>query len=343
MQIKRFEGKDIKEVLKQVREEFGPDAIILSTKRIKPPYEKLNIISSPLVEIIAAVDRDQSNKVIFQTSSVLPSKNQKDSFNEKEEDFFIKEILSLGLHRDFINNLLEEIRFSNKEISSNHLPEFYRGFLKWKMMESIEILTPKFDRMKIWSFIGPTGVGKTTTLVKLAARLSLTLTSKITVITIDTYRIGAIEQLKTYTDILRIPLEIAHHPEELKKIIKKWDGQDLLMIDTPGRSPNKQEEIAELKSFLTVHPNIENHLVLSTTTKEKDLDRIIERFSVIPIISFIFTKIDETDHFIPMFNQIFHHKRPIAYMTNGQRVPEDIELATKSKVANLIINSIQWN
>lgn len=340
MQIKRFEGKDIKEVLAQVREEFGPEAIILSTKRLNPTFGRFKILPSSLVEVIAAVDGGSMESL---TSTSEPIQSKKDFAHELDEDFFVRKIISSGLHRDFINSFLEEIKYSKKDVSQNMLAEIYKGFLKWKMMNSIEILNPKFDRPKIWSFIGPTGVGKTTTLVKLAAKLSLTITSKITIITIDTYRIGAIEQLKIYTDILRLPLEIANNPEELRKIIKKWDGQDLLMIDTPGRSPNHPKQIEELKNFLTIYPDIENHLVLSVTTKDKDLDRIIERFNILPIRSFIFTKIDETDHFIPLFNQLYQHKKPITYITSGQRVPEDIELATKSKIINLIMNSIPWS
>lgn len=337
MQIKRFEGKDMKEVLHRVRDEFGPEAVILSTKRLGPYLDKFKILPSNSIEVIAAVDRGEKN----QTESLSSSSSYQP--HDWEEDVFIRRLLSLGLHRDFVNSFIEEIKYSKKDVSEYNMMEVYKGFLRWKMMESIETLSPKFDRTKIWSFIGPTGVGKTTTLVKLAAKLSLTVTSKITLITIDTYRIGAIEQLKIYTDILRLPLEVAHNPEDLRKIIKRWDTQDLIMIDTPGRSPNHTKQIEELRDFLNIYPTIENHLVLSITTKDKDLDRIVERFNILPIKSFIFTKIDETDHFIPMFNQLFRHKRPITYMTNGQRVPEDIELATKSKVVNLIINSIPWN
>lgn len=343
MQIKRFEGKDIREVLGKVREEFGPDAIILSTKRLGSHLDRFRILPSSSVEVVAAVDREKGGHIESSSSTTQSLQAKKDLSNDWEEEFFIRKILSLGLHRDFVNSFIEEIKYSKKEVSQGILTEVYKGFLRWKMMESIETLNPTFDRMKIWSFIGPTGVGKTTTLVKLAAQLSLNVNSKITIITIDTYRIGAIEQLKIYTDILRLPLEVAHNPEELRKIINKWDGQDLLMIDTPGRSPNHTKQIEELRDFLTIYPAIENHLVLSSTTQDRDLDRIIGRFSILPIKSFIFTKIDETDHFISIFNQLFQHKRPITYMTNGQRVPEDIELATKSKVVNLIMNSIQWN
>ncbi|MEM3112630.1 MAG: hypothetical protein QXY90_06285 [Candidatus Anstonellales archaeon] len=342
MQIKRFEGKDIKEVLQRVREEFGPEAIILSTKKLRPKSGFFAPLCHSLVEVVAAIDREQKSLQNPSLSSSFLSLNQiKD--REGEEDFLLKRILSVGLHPEFINGFLDDLKLSQKNLSGSHLLEVYQGFLQWKLMASIEVLTPRFDRKRIWSFIGPTGVGKTTTMVKLAAQWSLSVTPKIILITIDTYRIGAIEQLSTYANILKLPIEVAHHPEELKKIIKKWEDWNIFLIDTPGRSPNQMDQIEELKNFLTVYPNIENHLVLSATTKDQDLERIVHQFSLLPIESYIFTKIDETNYFVPIFNHLFLHKKPVTYLTNGQRVPEDIEIATKGKVANLVLNSISWN
>lgn len=343
MQIKRFEGKDIKEVLQQVREEFGPEAIILSTKKLKPKTGLFNPFSHSLVEVIAAFDREQESlqSPSFSPPPFLPTNQIRE--RKGEEDLFLKRILSGGFHPEFINGFLEDLKQCQKDLLGSHLLEVYRGFLQWKIMASIEVLAPRFDQKRIWSFIGPTGVGKTTTMVKLAAQWSLSVTPKIVLITIDTYRIGAIEQLFTYANILKLPIEVAHRPEDLKKIIKKWEDRNIFLIDTPGRSPNQTEHIEELREFLTVYPNIENQLVLSATTKDQDLGRIIQKFSLLPIKSYIFTKIDETDQFIPIFNQLFLHRRPVTYLTNGQRVPEDIEIATKGKVANLVLNSISWN
>ncbi len=341
MQIKRFEGKDVKAVLQKVREEFGPEAILLSIKKLKPASSLLGAFCNSLVEVIAAVDRDQRTPKNPSLSPPFPLNQVRDQ--EWEEALFLKRILSAGFHSEFIDGFLEDLKHSQKDLSGSHLLEVYQGFLQWKLMASIEVLTPRFDQKRIWSFIGPTGVGKTTTMVKLAAQWSFSLTPKIILITIDTYRIGAIEQLSTYANILKLPIEVAHRPEDLRKIINKWEDRDIFLIDTPGRSPNQTDQIEELKEFLTVCPNIENHLVLSATTKDPDLGRIIHRFSLLPIESYIFTKIDETNQFVPLFNQLFLHKRPITYLTNGQRVPEDIEIATKGKVANLVLNSISWN
>ena len=98
-----------------------------------------------------------------------------------------------------------------------------------------------------------------------------------------------------------------------------------------------------MKALLNADPRVENHLVLSATTKDADLAAIVRQFSVLPIRSYIFTKIDETEEYTSLFNQLLRYKRPLSYLTNGQKVPEDIEPASKSRVASLVLNSLQWN
>jgi flagellar biosynthesis protein FlhF len=346
MQIKRFEARDIQEALRQVKEAMGPEALILSTKKVKKPSLRFGLPHRSLVEVVAAINRpvDPSPGLPPQapSSSGLQSAGEGEGEQRKERSI-LQRILSMGLCPELVGGLAEEVQTLRKEVQGWSLLETYRGLLCWKLMEKVEVMDPSFEGPKIWSFIGPTGVGKTTTLVKLAALFSAKMSKKVTLITIDTYRIGAVEQLKTYAQILRVPFEIALHREELKQIIGKNIHQDLLLIDTAGRSPNHASQLEELNDFLTAHPQIENHLLLSATTKDKDLDLVVQRFRLLPIKSYIFTKIDETEEYAPMFNQLVRFRRPLSYLTNGQRVPEDIELATKGRVANLVLNQIQWN
>ncbi len=329
MQIKRFEGKNIQEALKQVKEELGPEAIILSTQKIKRPLHRFGLSNPSAVEVVAAIDRT------FDSCPPMPPLVSVEREERGKDETLIQKILSASFAPEFIHHLIQEIQILRKAYGNSCSLEVYRGFLRSKLMEQIEVTSPSWKQTKIWSFIGPTGVGKTTTMVKLAAYYSLKVTPRVTLITIDTYRIGAVDQLRSYAQILKLPLEVAFHQEGLKKIIEKNRGRDLLLIDTAGRSPHAQDQIEELKHFLTVHPQIENHLVLSATTKENDLNRIIQQFSLLPIQSYIFTKIDETKEFVPLFNQLLRYKRP--------RVPEDIELATKARVANLILDQLQVN
>ena len=347
MQIKRFEARDMKEAVKLVKEVMGPEAIILSTKTIRKPAEGIRPGRQTFVEVVAAMDPQEKSRsgpsskpdtrfhpgVLGKIQESIPI----------EEDPCIQKILTAGLYPDFVSRLMEEMRALRKEAGVWNIPETYRGFLRWKLMEAVEVVSPELQGKKIWSFIGPTGVGKTTTLAKIAAQFSLRFGKTISLITLDTYRIGGLEQLKTYARILRLPLEVAGDPDELKEIITRNRDQDLLLIDTAGRNPQNMEQLEELKQFLTVDPRIQNHLVLSATTKDGDLAQGVQRFSLLPIASYIFTKIDETEEYASLFNQLLRYRRPLSYLTNGQRVPEDIELATKGRVANLILQTVRWN
>jgi len=345
MQIKRFESETIQDALRQVREALGPEAIILSTRTLKKPSSPYDSGKKSTVEIVAATDRSAGPTAgIFPSPPPLPKLPPEPAKEVSQgEDIMIQRLLSAGLSPEFVRGLAKEIGRTRKELPGWSLSETYRGLLRWKVMEEVEVTGPSFQGPQIWSFIGPTGVGKTTTLVKLAAHFHLRVTQKISLVSIDTYRIGAVEQLKTYAQILNVPLEVAHCPEELTRIIERHRHQDLLLIDTAGRSPNQKAPFEELRSFLTVHPRIENHLVLSATTKDKDLERMATSFALLPIKSYIFSKIDETEEYAPLLNQLVRHKKPLSYLTCGQRVPEDLELATKVRVANLVLNQIQWN
>jgi flagellar biosynthesis protein FlhF len=347
MQIKRFEARDMKEAVKLVKEVMGLEAIILSTKTIRKPGDGIRPGRQSFVEVVAAMDPQEKSR------PGPPSKNEArfhpgvlGKIQESapiEEDPCLQKILTAGLYPDFVSRLMEEMRALRKEAGVWNIPETYRGFLQWKLMEAVEVVSPELQGKKIWSFIGPTGVGKTTTLAKIAAQFSLRFGKTISLITLDTYRIGGLEQLKTYARILRLPFEVAGDPDELKEIITRNRDQDLLLIDTAGRNPQNMEQLEELNGFLTVDPRIQNHLVLSATTKDGDLAKGVQRFSLLPIASYIFTKIDETEHYASLFNQLLRYPRPLSYLTNGQRVPEDIEFATKGRVANLILQTVRWN
>jgi flagellar biosynthesis protein FlhF len=345
MQIKRFEAKDVQGALRQVKEALGEEAIILSTRKIKKPSASPGAFDGARVEVIAATDQPANPPTFFPVQFAATDRRKERPKSEEgfSEDPFTQRILSIGLVPEFVNNLLRGVRGLQKKQGYVRFPDSYRDWLRTQLMEAVEVSAPYLQGAKIWAFIGPTGVGKTTTLAKLAAHFHLRMTKRITLITIDTYRIGAIEQLKTYARILGLPLEVAASGGELKEIIGKNRDQDLLLIDTAGRNPHDPAVMEELKEYLTVHPAIENHLVLSATMKDRDLAQMVYRFSALPIKSYIITKIDETEEFVPIFNQLWRYKKPLSYLTNGQRVPEDIELATKGRIANLILNQIPWS
>lgn len=194
----------------------------------------------------------------------------------------------------------------------------------------------KKNSPRIIALVGPTGVGKTTTTAKLAAMYALNRGNKVALITMDIFRVGAVEQLKTYSRIMGIPLEVASTPKELEKAVEKHSSCDLILIDTAGRSHKDKEKLDEMKNFLEDKIPIEVYLCLSATTKDRELEEILSRFRIFQVSKVVFTKIDECESFGNMVNLLMKDNLQIAYFTTGQRVPEDIEIATPAKLADMI-------
>jgi len=207
-----------------------------------------------------------------------------------------------------------------------------------RLFSTVRLLDKRPQRQRRIALIGPTGVGKTTTLAKIAAHYLSRHGGRIGLITIDTYRIAAVEQLKVYGEIMRLPLEVVITPQELEAALKKFSDADLVLIDTAGRSPKNGLDLQELATFLRPELGIENHLLLSATTRERELEDTIRRFSVLPISNFIFSKIDECDQLGVLLNIHYKNDTPISFLTNGQRVPEDLLMPAPADIAALILN-----
>ncbi len=210
------------------------------------------------------------------------------------------------------------------------------GYLEDKMNFAEGIKLNKHG-VRIVALIGATGVGKTTTLAKIAARFVLEKNIRAALITADTYRISAVEQLKTYSDIIGLPLEIVYSPNELKVAIHKHRDKDLILIDTAGRSQHNEYQMKELQEFLAVDSRIEKHLVMSATTKNRDVADILQKFSVCEPGRVIFTKTDETSSLGMIVNLLADKDISLSFMTNGQSVPDDIVPATADKLAALLL------
>ena len=209
------------------------------------------------------------------------------------------------------------------------------------LQKQIKVTGPlmKEEKKKIIALIGPTGVGKTTTIAKIAAKYALIDKKHVSLVTFDTFRIGAMEQLKIYANIIGIPVEVILSPEEFSKILDKKSNADLILIDTAGRNHKDKIYLNQIKDLLTAYNSIDGYLVLSATSSNSILQEIINHFRDIPIKGIIFTKLDEADRFGPIFNAMINAKKPLSYFTTGQRVPEDIELATSERLTGLILGT----
>lgn len=221
---------------------------------------------------------------------------------------------------------------SNSVKAANALEKYIR-----KAIRVANGITLYSNKPKVVALIGPTGVGKTTTLAKIAAKFVLEQGARVALITADTYRISAVEQLKTYSDILGLPLEIVYNPEALRKAIEKHKDKQLILIDTAGRSQYNEYQMKELSGLLSIDADIEKHLVMSATTKTSDGVELLENFSICQPDRVIFTKVDETGTHGIILNILHRRKVALSYITNGQSVPDDIEPASVERLAELLL------
>lgn len=193
---------------------------------------------------------------------------------------------------------------------------------------------------KILAFVGPTGVGKTTTVAKIAANLSLKLKKKVSLITIDNFRIGAVEQLKTYAEIVDIPLQVASTPQELRSLLARSEGYDYVLVDSMGRSQFDTEQISELREFLNVDDKMSTALVMSMSSNHAEMAETFENYGTLSPEYVVFTKLDETKYFGPMVNLPIRRKTPVLLFSTGQNVPDDMEVPDGRKIASQILRDI---
>ena len=245
-----------------------------------------------------------------------------------------------GLEDKFSRRLVLE---AQKNISDEDLQNFsyVKIFIARMLMkilrttEGIEYITAP---QKVIALIGPTGVGKTTTAAKIASDQMLKRKRRVGLITVDTFRIAAVEQLRTYAKIINVPLRIVSDRQEMDKAVERFSDCDVVVIDTGGCSQRDEGQMFELREIFDERGRIHNLLVLSSTTKDNDLNEITRKFGVMPIDGVIFTKLDESASYGTIFNHAIRFKKPVSFLSIGQKVPEDIEVATKERMVDLLLN-----
>jgi flagellar biosynthesis protein FlhF len=189
-------------------------------------------------------------------------------------------------------------------------------------------------------FAGPTGVGKTTTIAKIAATQSLWGNKKVVLMTADTYRIAAVEQLRTYAKILGIPIEIAADTKETQIAVKKHKDADLMLLDTAGRSHYDGTRIDELRALYDAYMPDSVHLVMAANINYRDMLNVIERMGVVPLSALLFTKLDETSSYGTILNVLHDFDLPVSFFTIGQNVPNDIEIARGERFVELLFDGV---
>lgn len=211
------------------------------------------------------------------------------------------------------------------------------------LMSRLRVARPLTERLRIptspriISFIGPTGVGKTTTIAKIAAEIVINQKKPVTLATTDTFKIAAVEQLQTYANILKVPLEVCPNAESLADLGMRAGPEEVILVDTAGYGPRDEKRLAEMQELLG-GVRTEKHLCVAATTRDADLREIARRFRLFEPDYLVVTKLDETSIYGNIFNICVRSHLPLSYFTMGQRVPEDIEVATRERVADLLLN-----
>ena len=259
--------------------------------------------------------------------------------NQAYLDLIRKQLIDNEVEESYVEQILEEIEgtLKNNSTLDNILASVYQKIVL--KIGSPHLIDLKTKRTRYIFFIGPTGVGKTTTIAKIASVMKLAKKSKVALITSDTYRIAAVEQLKIYSNILGIPLKVVYAAEEMEKVREELRGFDLVLVDTAGRSHNNQGQKEDLNNILKTVPDSDKEifLVLSATTKYKDLVKIANTYSEICKYNLIFTNLDETDTIGNIFNMHILTGAPLSYTTCGQNVPNDIGKIDAQKIAKQLL------
>ncbi|RRN70302.1 flagellar biosynthesis protein FlhF [Peribacillus simplex] len=378
MKVKKYLAPSMNEAMKRIREELGSDAVILSSKAV---YNGgfLGLFKKRSIEVIAAIDpvSQPIQTVMKQKSKKLPPKQKMAShINEgdkesadllkeieglkdmiksiqiyspdreypgklqKIHDYLMEQEVDISLRSQIMDELLEKW-FVFKQQSTDEEIQVWLEEAMFGILEKVENGKPGLQKKYI-NIVGPTGVGKTTTLAKVAAETMLKHDKKVAFITTDTYRIAAIDQLKTYAKILNVPIEVAYNLEDFKRATERFSHYDYVFIDTAGRNFRNPQYVKDLNEIIHFTDEMETYLVLSLTSKQKDMEDIYRQFATIPIKQVIFTKADETSTFGAIFNFIHTHKLGAAYITDGQNVPDDIEIATSSQLLNMAFGAKKY-
>lgn len=361
MQVKKYVGENIQDVIWKVKGDLGADAVIIHTRRFKEGaifgilggQDKVEVVAAAPKEgeLEASIPAEEINEKYFnnlqrQISDLKSFMQSIVNKNDTAGKFSpaVEEIYNGLLENEIEPWLAEKISLlMEKEITSEDLKKkaVTVGILENFLKSFIQIGQPiEAKNGKLVAVVGPTGVGKTTTLAKLTAYFSLMENKNVALITADTYRIAAVEQLKTYGEIMGIPVEAVYTPEELENAIAKYDDKDIILLDTAGRSQKNNQQMEELKEFLQgVEPD-ETYLVLSATTKYKDLIDMVENFSQVNFDKVIFTKLDETNNYGAVISLLCHLKKPVSYLTVGQNVPDDIKRASHEELFSPLLKRL---
>lgn len=395
MNTKTYKARSIQKALADIKEDLGPDAMILATRRV--PKSPRDPYSKDMFEVEAAptpVDKDSDKPHatdspddpfsggIASSGSLFSSAAHSNSLSSSFADVSIinelsniKDLISLvgfgsgmesilcnhtesagilaSLLRSGISEKRAHLILQRASIAMESDLSRYKGIAQplkkhvikecMKEIRTRDIFARPLDSglPHVAAFVGPTGVGKTTTIAKLAADLSIKKKKRVGLISIDNYRIGAFEQLKAYASIMGLLCIAAFNQDDFTRALKKMESMDIVLIDTAGHSHSDSVRMKEVSEVIRGDYKISVHLVLSVTTGFLDMREAVNAFSKLNPETYVFTKVDETKRCGKIFDQISDLQLPVSIITNGQRVPEDLIIPDTRDLLGIMLGSEQ--
>ncbi len=370
MQIKKFLAPTLKQATAQMKSELGGDAVILGT-RVVLGEDKYG--SKKMFEITAGIDNDNamsqasaqhrktidnenfadelrklSNKVYTNSAArtslqTAPAKKivrntvRPQQTNHLEEE--LKEIVDTLFHREvqkpIVSSIINQLKKNKDFLDTNSLDSYVLSSIS-SMIPTHNFEVNKKNKPKKVALVGPTGVGKSTCIAKLAVISKILHNLNVGLISIDTYRLGALDQLRIFSEVSNIDMLVAYEPSDMPRLLNSFKNKDIIFIDTAGRSQKNMEHLKVNKEFLSLSDVDETYLVLSATNSTKNLYDVAERFKIFKYNSVIFTKIDEAVTHGNILNIVTQFDMPVSFLTNGQVIPDDIISADPEFISKMI-------
>ncbi len=314
--------------------------------------QKLDNLQSLLVSRFQQSESERRELVAEEEAPDAEEALQEEEAEEREEvtqqQRFMKLLYNTMLESEvdekYANQIVDEVDVTGQ----SNLPfDYILGNVYQKMILKFgraEGITQTEGHPRIVIFMGPTGVGKTTTIAKIASNYVVEEKRKVALLTADTYRIAAVDQLRTYANILEVPFRVIYSEEDTKEAIEEFGDYDYIFVDTAGHSHQNEEQLGHTKNLVEIlqeNGDSQVFLVLSATTKYRDLLKIVSRYNQITDFQLIFTKLDETEVLGNLLNLKLYTDKPIAFVTYGQNVPNDIELFNPQKTVKQILSKKQ--
>jgi len=382
MKIKRFQAVDVRQAIREVREVMGPDAVILSNNRVDGGVEIVAATDYDEAEFKRSIPEPARATKVEINPSATPVPNRLVDIKPQvtqniwsQEPTLVQMQKEMSGLRNMLQNQLSDLTWKEMERNSPTQVQLIQRFMQMGMQtdlaktitaqvnstddlesawrQSLGILASQIriqdndiiNKGGIYALVGPTGVGKTTTVAKIAARCALKHGAKnVALITIDCYRIGGQEQLRSYARILGVPVRVARTHQELNDSLNDFLDRRFVLIDTAGMNQRDMKLAEKFAMLKQQSPRIKNYLTLSATTQSRSLNDIINAFSHLELSGCILTKTDEASSLGGAISALVQHQLPLAYICNGQQVPEDLSFArpnTLIKQASELMNDEQ--